>query len=214
MSDSRMFLRLLSWLKRDPSEDRRPKHPRPSSPPCPQVPRPKPIDVGRPPRGGSGVLPAPPPDCPTCEVGRVERIHHAQEEQGKAFIIERFHCVACSKVFTMEDVAKAKGMKKGPPKMPDPADDPEPRIEEDYGATMRAYRDERRRSGGVPMYPDDSDAEEKKDLNQITTEKGWRKPKSEKARETSSAWWWTAIKWTIGVGASIGLGWLAEWAFF
>ncbi len=26
--------------------------------------------------------------------------------------------------------------------------------------------------------------------------------------------WWTAIKWTIGVGASIGLGWFAEWAFF
>lgn len=49
-------------------------------------------------------------------------------------------------------------------------------------------------------------------VGKIPTEKSWSKLESEKARETSSAW--TAIKWIIGVGASIGLGWALEWAFF
>lgn len=80
----------------------------------PQVPRPAPKNpskrsscAGRPPRGGSGALPAPLPNCPHCEAGNVICVYHSQEEEGKTFIIERFRCLACCKTFTIKDVAAA-----------------------------------------------------------------------------------------------------------
>ncbi len=226
----------------------------------------KEIDVGRPPSGGSGALPAPPPDCIYCEVGRV-----VETTKSNAFEIGRYHCKACDKEFTEEDIIKAK---KTPVERTTDAvkaiahaartmgmsvseathaferlnrtininvagvvgneaelvkaleesieDSDDELLEEDYGATMRAYREERNRCGGVPMYPEDkpSSDPEKKDQDSLPTERGWSKRETkpepetdEPAPETSSARW-TAIKWIIGVGASIGLGWIAEWAFF
>ncbi len=168
-------------------------------------------------------------ECPRCKGEKHEDA--TDYSDGAAFAIERFICESCGRAFTYEDVVADhlsdidelestgcegdKTFVPRPPKRPTSADDPKPRIEGDFGATMRAYREERERRGGVPMYPEDNPSSdpEQKDHDSLPIEKGWSKPEPEKARETSSAWW-TAIKWVIGVGASIGLGWLAEWAFF
>ncbi len=320
---SGLFNRLINFLTRDLAEDRRPKHPRPALVPRPQVSRPKPpqlnpprritegrpeIDVGRPPRGGSGALPAPPPDCPYCEVGRVEHL-----TKGDIVFVERFHCVACEKDFTMkdvpapkssgrpfqsgrddltepssvtcpecssikvqlvllrgaheeftiekyvckaclhkftyEDVMRAEGISittkpkvehkplstviefeeiasvdellstecegekvfvPRPPKTPTSEDRVRPRIE---GESIETDLRSGLRPNGQDAENELLSATEEKDRDRLPTEKSWSKSKTEPAPETSSAWW-TAIKWTIGVGASIGLGWIAEWAFF
>lgn len=253
-----LFSSLLSWLKRVSPEDRRPKHPRP------------PFPVGRPPRGGSGVLPAPregyrprrsgkgspmnppkrsgarpgtlrgkeaepasPPYCPHCEVGKVEPLEHPESQ--RSFEIGRFRCLACKMNFTQEDAiafAKAKSRdideahstgsesqreyRPRPPKKPTRDDDPEPRAEGDAGEMARAHRDQRHRQGGVPMNqggePIEADLRGGLRPNDkgAPTELSWT---NHETKHESSAIW-SAIKWIIGVGASIGLGWLAEWALF
>ncbi|KKL69529.1 hypothetical protein LCGC14_2114060, partial [marine sediment metagenome] len=233
--------------------------------PRPQVPRPKPpqlrpprritegrpeIDVGRPPSGGSGALPAPPPDCIYCEVGRVE-----ETTKPNAFEIGRYHCKACDEEFTEEDIAKAK---KTPVEKTTDAVKAIAEAARTMGMSVaeathafermsqtininvagfvgneaklaEALEESLEESDDLidpndleeTLDPEEADELEKAEhqvglhkVGKIPTEKSWSELELEKARETSSAWWWTAIKWTIGVGASIGLGWLAEWVFF
>jgi hypothetical protein len=186
-----LFNRLWAFLTRDLSDDRRPKHPRPEIPfgglqspqntgsPRPKPPQPVPpnIDVGKPPRGGSGVLPEPPPDD-------IDEIHSTGRVGDKTFVPK-------------------------PPKTPTSEDRVRPRIDgESIKTDLRGGLRENSQGAENALLT----ATEEKDHAQVPSERGWIKREPEKASETSNAL--TAIKWIIGVGASIGLGWLLEWAVF